>query len=561
MTVLQGLVTTISVASIFPFLALAADPKTARENSVIAFYMRWVGDLSSRDLIFLAGGLAVASLAVSNLLSLASIYINARFTAGIGYSVKNRLLASIAARDYSYFLDVSPGVVMKKINVDAQNFANQIVAQIFQLITGLCTVAMLMAALLMLNPVVAFTTAICFMGVYGLIFKSLKGVRKRYSDQSLLFTRRTNQLCHQFLSAMKTIKVQQAERTFLDEFNEISSKAAKATVVNRVIGPLPRSIIEPVAIGILVAIVLFSIPASGDASKILPTVGVFAVATYRMLPSLQSIYASATTLTSNLHAVEEVYSELAAPQSRRCQNFEEPVDRIELTSSIHFSAVSFSYGKGTNRVIDNFNATIKLGESVAVVGKTGSGKSTFVDLLLGLHFPCSGEICIDGVKLGHDNVRGWQGSIGYVPQDVVLVDASIAANIALGTTESKIDWPRLKEAARVAQIHDFVETELPEKWSTEVGDRGVRLSGGQRQRIGIARALYRSPSILVLDEATSSLDVDTESCVMEGVKRLKGSITLIIVAHRLSTIDWCSKFIDLDRCLTTSTPAWRNVES
>ena len=561
LTVLQGLVTTLSVTSIFPFLAVAADPETARRTEVVAFLLRWAGDLSNRDLILLAGGIAVVALAASNLLSLASIYVNTRLTAGVGYAVKNRLLESIAARNYSYFLDVSPGVAIKKINVDAQIFANQVIGQILQFITGVCTALMLMAMLIVLDPVVATTAALCFTVIYLMIFVLLKQVRSNYSNQTMLFTRRMNQICHQFLSAIKAIKVQHAERSFLDEFNAVSSKAAKATILNRVISSLPRSIIEPIAIAILVGIVLLGTPEDGDAPQVLPTVGVFAIATYRMLPSLQSSYLAATALSSNLHAVEEIHSELPALQSRQFPKKDKPENAAVFTSEVHFEAVSFSYKEGARRIMEDFTTTIKSGESVAVVGRTGSGKSTFVDLLLGLHSPCTGEILIDGTKLAYSNVRGWQRIIGYVPQDIVLVDQSIASNIALGTPENLIDWAKLEEAARIAQIHDYVEFELPNRWATHVGERGVRLSGGQRQRIGIARALYRSPSILVLDEATSALDVDTEKHVMEGVKRLKGGITMVIVAHRLSSVDWCDKFIDLDSGNLVSTPPWQSEQN
>jgi ABC-type multidrug transport system fused ATPase/permease subunit len=288
-----------------------------------------------------------------------------------------------------------------------------------------------------------------------------------------------------------------------------------------------------------------------DFSDILPNLGVMALAGYRLLPSLQLLYGQLTQVSSMRHAVDEVYDEFVAAETEESipslitVEPVTPVRPLVWNNAITLCDVGFRYPGVTRSAVEDLSVIIPKNTSLGVVGPTGSGKSTFVDLLLGLYLPTAGEILIDGQALTSSLVPAWQATIGYVPQDIFLIDDTIARNVAFGLPDENIDRSRLLEACAMAQILEFIEAELRDGFETKVGERGVRLSGGQRQRIGLARALYHRPSVLILDEATSALDVATEAKLLEALSTLSGKLTMIVAAHRLSAVANCDQIIDL----------------
>jgi ATP-binding cassette subfamily C protein len=420
---------------------------------------------------------------------------------------------------------------------------------LLQTVSAVLNILLLSVALIWFNPWVSITAGLSLGIAYLGIYQLLAGHRQRFSHVMLETSRNTSRLVHQLLSAIKPIKVHGVESTFVEKFQQMIKKAAIYEARQTVFQIAPKNLVEPIALSVLITIVVSYAYIGQDMAQVLPTLGLMAMAAYRLLPNIQSIYGSMTSYSSNLHALDEVYEEFNRPQTAPIQtkSARNPIPRMELTQKIELSDVSFRYPTSATNVIDSLNLEVPANTSLALVGTTGCGKSTLVDLILGLHAPTDGAIRIDGVHLGRENRRNWLASIGYVPQDIVLLDDSVAANIALGVDITAIDWSRMKVACEAAQILDFVETELPNGWQTEVGERGVRLSGGQRQRIGIARALYHSPSLLILDEATSALDNETEASVMEAIMRLEGKITMIIIAHRLTTIQWCDQIFDMTK--------------
>jgi ABC-type multidrug transport system fused ATPase/permease subunit len=318
-----------------------------------------------------------------------------------------------------------------------------------------------------------------------------------------------------------------------------------------IFGNSARYLVEPLAFGGLVVAVLLLAAKGRDFSDILPNLGVMAVAGYRLLPSLQLLYSQLTQVSSMRHAVDEVYDEFAAAETDRVLA---PVATNDAMTSakpfawndaITLREVSFHYPRAARAALDSVSLTIPKNSSLGVIGPTGSGKSTLVDLLLGLYEPTRGEVLIDGRPLTPALVPSWQAAIGYVPQDIFLIDDSIARNIAFGVPDNEIDRVCLQEACSTAQILDFIETEAPNGFDTYVGERGIRLSGGQRQRIGLARALYHGPSLLILDEATSALDMATEARLLDALRSLAGKLTMVVAAHRLSAVTGCDQLINL----------------
>jgi ATP-binding cassette subfamily C protein len=312
-----------------------------------------------------------------------------------------------------------------------------------------------------------------------------------------------------------------------------------------------RYVVEPLAFGGLVVAVLVLAARGRDFSDILPNLGVMALAGYRLLPSLQLLYAQLTQVSSMRHAVDEVYAEFVAAEIDRSvpraigTEPVTPARPFPWDTAITLCDVSYRYPGVSRSAVKGLSLIIPKNSSLGVIGPTGSGKSTLVDLLLGLYLPTAGDILIDGQLLTAARVPSWQASIGYVPQDIFLIDDTIARNVAFGLPDEKIDFARLREACAMAQILDFIEAELPDGFQTKVGERGIRLSGGQRQRIGLARALYHRPSLLILDEATSALDVVTEAKLLKALRSLAGKLTMVVAAHRLSAVENCDQLVNL----------------
>jgi len=311
----------------------------------------------------------------------------------------------------------------------------------------------------------------------------------------------------------------------------------------------PRYLIEPIAFGGLVAVVIVLALQGRPFSDILPNLSVMALAAYKLLPTLQLLFSQLVTVSANGYSLGQLEDEMFQLEAET-----EPISvpgnssqGLSFDKEIRLEKLAFSYSEGVAPILKDFSLTIGKNESIGIAGPSGSGKSTLVDLILGLHTSMRGSIKIDGVPLTASNMTSWRRMIGYVPQDIYLLDESIEANIAFGIPLEEVDQKELREAAQGAQILDFIESELPQGFKTLVGERGVRLSGGQRQRIGLARALFHKPRVLILDEATSALDHATEAAVMETIHKLQGTLTIITIAHRLSTLERCDRVISLNK--------------
>src|SRR6266536_6524178 len=353
------------------------------------------------------------------------------------------------------------------------------------------------------------------------------------------------------LGGIKPVKVHRAEEYFLDRFAGHSAIIARMGARLSIFGTSVRYLVEPLAFGGLVLAVLLLAMRGRDFSDILPNLGVMAVAGYRLLPSVQLLYSQLTQVSAMRHAVDEVYDEFIAAETDISMPPRISGDAFGRATPFHWDeaislrGVSFRYPGASRLALDGLSLTIPKNTSLGIIGPTGSGKSTLVDLLLGLYQPTAGEVLIDDRPLTPELVPSWQASIGYVPQDIFLIDDTIARNIAFGLPDNEIDDARLQEVCAIAQILNFIETELRDGFQTTAGERGVRLSGGQRQRLGLARALYHRPSLLLLDEATSALDTATEAKLIEALHSLTGKLTIIMATHRLSSMGGYDELINL----------------
>jgi ATP-binding cassette, subfamily B, bacterial PglK len=545
----QGIFQVVGVTSIFPFLAIAADPDRIRHSQFGLRFLALLPPMSNRELLITAGIVAIVGLLLSNAVNLLAEYARTRYAHSFGHWLRVRLLRRMASQPYGYFLQRNSGDLLKKVVGDVMNYIDGVLLPLLDSIARGLTAALLLATLFLVQPVIALSATVGLGAFYLIIFRLLARKRREANEGLRTSFAGSYREAQQMLAGIKPIKVHRAEEHFLSRFAGYSAIVAQMFARVPIVANTARYLVEPLAFGGLVLAVVVLAARGRDFSDILPNLGVMAVAGYRLIPTLQLLYAQVTRLTSMRYSLDEVFEEFAAAEregkSGKIEISPRKPRRIEWEDAITLDAVSFIY-PGTDRpVLDRFSIAIQKNMSIGFIGTTGSGKSTLIDLLLGLHRPTSGRVLIDGQPLTPELIPSWQATIGYVPQEIFLIDDTIARNIALGVPDNEIDDARLQEVCSIAQILDFIKTELRDGFQTIVGERGVRLSGGQRQRLGLARALYHRPSLLLLDEATSALDTATEAKLIEALHSLTGKLTIVMATHRLSAVGGYDELINL----------------
>lgn len=547
---LNGLFQVIGVTSIFPFFALAASPERIRNSQFGSWVLSYLPPMDTRWLLVWAGVASIVLLFLSNAVTLAGEVIRTRYGHGLGHYLRTRLMNALSARSYGYFLERNSGALLQKLVSDVMQFISGVFIPLMDALSRMVTLAFLLLTVFLVQPAIALGAAVLLGGFYGCVFLLLRHRARRLGEGIKQANRGTIIAAQQFLGGIKPILVHNKKEHFIAEFSKYSAAQARLFPWIPIYSLGPRYVVEPVAFGGLVAVVVWLAAQGHSFSDILPNLTVMALAGYRMLPTIQLLYGQLTQINSLRYTLDEIEMEMAevaavAQEADQSPTGNEPRP-IQFERAIRLESITFSYSGSRRPVLQNLTLEVKKNSSIGIIGSTGSGKSTLVDIILGLHQPQSGAIRVDDRVLTVADFPAWRSQIGYVPQDIYLLDASVAENIAFGVPHQEIDASRLHKAAAAAQILDFIESELPSRWDTVVGERGVRLSGGQRQRVGLARALYHDPEILVLDEATSSLDTATEAEVMKAIESLQGTVTLIVIAHRLSTIEKCDRVCRLN---------------
>lgn len=541
----NGLLQLVGVTSIFPFFAFAADPDRMRNSKFGRILLPYFPNVSTDRLLVVAGIAAILMLFIAGIGSVASDVIRTRYAYGFSHWLRSRLLKSYSKKSYSYFLNRNSSQMHQRLQ-DITYFTHYVLMPVGEMLTRLVMIILLFAVFLMVQPAVAVGSILLFGGFYLLVFLWLKprtnAIQHGLQEHNLGFSKNT----FQYLHAIKPILVSGSSQHFINEALGHSSQIGRYQGQIPIYSSTPRYLIEPLAFSGLVAIVVVLAFQGKTFTDILPNLMVMAMAGYRLLPAMQLLYGQLITIASNRYTLNQLEEEVLGIEED-VESVRE--DAISATKPINFEHelklehVTFQYPESSAPAMKEFSMIIGKNESVGISGPSGSGKSTLVDLILGLHSPKEGLVLVDGVPLNKQNMDSWRKLIGYVPQDIYLLDDTVEANIAFGVSPEKVDKAAVRKAAEAARILCFIDKELPQGFATIVGERGVRLSGGQRQRIGLARALYTSPQVLILDEATSALDHSTEAEVMETIHGLQGSLTMITIAHRLSTLKRCEKII------------------
>jgi len=543
LAVLAAFFQTLGVASILPFISLVMDRGLLADNRFLLFLFNFFGFEKAYTFTIFFGFLTLAVIIVGNVVFAISTWAKIRFIWAKSHNLSTTLLRKYLSRPYIYFLGKNSNDLAKNVLSEVEQLTNQLFMPILSLITSGTMALVILILLLLVNPVVAISAIILFTVFYTIIFLYLRQSLRDRGEKRMKENTGRFITINEALVGIKDIKVLGRESHFYNRFKGHSDKFSRMQAWSVVVVNIPRYLIEIVAFGGVVAIILWLISTGQSSSQIIPLIAFFVFAGYRLIPSLQDVFKSFTNFQFNKILLNKVYADIVDFEDD-LKNVEELIP-LSFTDNIAFSDVSFRYPDRAEAALEGINFEVKKGSSIGIVGPTGGGKTTILDSLLGLLDPLSGQITIDGKIINKENISNWQKNLGYVPQQIYLADSTVAHNIAFGVDTP--DLVRVQKVAQIANISKFIENDLPDQYDTIIGERGIRLSGGQRQRLGIARALYHNPDILVFDEATSALDIGTEGAVLKAIDNISKFKTIIIVAHRLKTVEHCDTIYFLDK--------------
>ena len=546
MCLAMALIDTIGIASIMPFMAVLTNPDIVETNTILNFFFKKseiFGVKNKKDFLFFLGISVFLLLLFSIFFKALTNYVQVHFIQMRNYSISRRLVEGYLHQPYTWFLNRHSADIGKNILSEVANVAGGGINPMMDLVAYLFVTITIFTLLIIIDPILSLSIGAIFGISYGLIYKFTKTLLNRIGKERLNANQIRFTSVSEAFNATKEIKLGNLEEIFTKEFSKSAKIFADRQIWANFIIALPRFGLEAVAFGGMLLMVLYLMVTSTTFDKIVPIIALYAFAGYRLMPAIQQIYNSFAQLSYMGPAVDSLYDDL-----KNLKKFQKIKvnSALPLNQEIILKNIYYNYPDTSRTALKNINLTILANSTVGLVGTTGSGKTTMVDIILGLLEAQQGKLVIDGQELNKDNLRSWQKSIGYVPQQIYLADKSIKANIAFGIDEKNIDYESVIRAAKIANLHDFVTEELPSRYETKIGEKGVKLSGGQRQRIGIARALYNKPKVLIFDEATSALDNNTEKTVMDSVYKLNKEITIIIIAHRLNTVKKCDNIFLLE---------------
>ena len=460
------------------------------------------------------------------------------------YSISKRLVEGYLRQPYHWFLNQNSADLGKNILSEVSQIIGAGFSQLLEGVAKAAIIVTIIILLIIVDPKLAFIVGSTISAAYGLIFYFLKKNiiligKERLKHNGLRF-----KAVNEAFSALKEVKLGGLEQSYIKRFANSAEIFAKTSTRANVITQLPRYFLEAIIFGGVLIILLYLMLKTGSFNNSLPIISLYVFAGYRLMPALQQVYASLTQLNFVKPSIEKLYDDI-----KNLEPFEQNQDEgvLLINKSITLKNIYYNYPYSSRTILKDINLSIPVKSTVGLIGSTGCGKTTTIDIILGLLEPQKGTLEVDGQVITKKNLRSWQRSIGYVPQSIYLTDDTIAANIAIGQDPKDFNYENIQKSAKIANLHEFIMDELSGQYESMIGENGVKLSGGQRQRLGIARALYHNPEVLILDEATSALDNETEKAVMEAVNNLDKDVTIIIIAHRLNTVQNCDIIFKLEK--------------
>jgi ABC-type multidrug transport system fused ATPase/permease subunit len=543
MILLMALIDVIGIASIMPFMSVLADPKIIKTNIILIKLYSFFDFNDPNRFLFFLGVFVFFVLVISSAFKAVTIYAQTRFTMMREYTISSRLVEKYLHQPYAWYLNKHSSDLGKNILSEVSQVIHGSLIPAILLISQSAVVFTIILFLVLIDYKLAFTISLILGISYGISFYFINNYLSKIGNAKFTSNKVRFNIINEAFGSIKEVKVSALENTYLKRFNPAAESYARYQSSVNVISQMPRFVLEALAFGGMIIVALFLMSTKEGLASALPIMAMYAFAGYRLIPAVQQIYGSITSLKFTNPSLDALNADINGLSLIKTVLSKEP---LFFNEKITLEDISFTYPNSSKIALNKINLTIQAKTTIGIAGTTGSGKTTLVDLILGLLTPTNGIFKVDNKEINPSNLKKWQNLIGYVPQQIYLSDDTIASNIAYGVDYRDIDMDSVRRAAEVANLNNYVDNELPEKYNTKVGERGVRLSGGQRQRIGIARALYHNPKLLILDEATSALDNLTEQAVMDAVHNLNREITIIIIAHRLSTIKDCDNIILID---------------
>lgn len=539
MMLMSSFIELMGIGLILPVIALLAKPELIEQNKYLSMLYNIIQPESTKSFLIILCLILIILYFVKNLFLAFQNYVQAHFIMKKGAELANRLFYNYIHAPYKYHLNHNSGYLLGNISM-ANVFSSNVLVPFMTLASELFVVSSIFVMLLFFFPFVTLGLSLIITVITYMVYFSLKNFNYKLGKVRQIETMEMNKYALQGLKAIKESKVRNTEDFFAEQYNihriNINNAEAHATFC----GNLPRFLIETLIVILGLGVLLILILSGNAIGTIILTLSLFAASSVRLMPSMTRIQYSLTRIKQYVYSFNKLFADIAGFE---IEEKGYSAKSIKFEKSIEINDVSFSYDNTENNIFNDFSLQIEKNSSVAFVGPTGCGKTTMVDIILGLLKPQKGSLQIDGENI-NSNLISWQKMIGYVPQFIFLLDDTVKANVAFGEPEDKIDDKRVIECLKMAQVYDFVE-KLPDGINNLIGENGIRLSGGQRQRIGIARALYHNPQVLILDEATSALDNETEKAFIDALDTLKGKLTIIMIAHRLTTVENCDNIVQL----------------
>ena len=534
----------VSLGSVLPFLAVLTEPEVIWRWSEVQQLAGWAGLTSPDQLLIPSAGIFAFAAVAAACVRLVNLWLGGQLAAAIGSDLSCEAYRRTLYQPYAVHVQRNSSTVINSVT----NQIGRTVAALSALLTAwtaVLVVTSLLIGLLWIDWAVAVSAAVLFGGAYSFIASLSKKKLARNSSIINASAARTVKALQEGLGAIREVLLDGTQPAYLEIYRSSDRPQRQFQAKNQFLSTFPRFALEALGLLAIAFLAIALVLSKGSGSAAIPLLGAFALGAQRLLPAMQQAYSGWSQLKGYSADLEGVLHMLQQPLPSALK-FQ---SKLVMNQGIRFQGVRFSYGEEASGVLNDLSLFIGLGQRVGLIGSTGSGKSTTVDLLMGLLVPTDGQILVDNLDL-HDSshperLLAWRSAIAHVPQSIYLADSSIAENIAFGLSKDQIDFDRVRLAAQQAQIASFIEAS-PDGYDSFVGERGIRLSGGQRQRLGIARALYKQAQVLILDEATSALDNDTEQAVMDAINQLDRNLTVVMIAHRLSTVAKCDRVIRLD---------------
>ncbi len=532
----------VTLGAVIPFIALMADPESAFEFPYLQQLFTTLGWRDPDAIVLPMTLLFLVLVSLATFVRLLLLFAMNRFVHALGYDIGVRLYNRVINQPYSFHITRNTSEVIAAVS-KVQVVLKGAVSPVMDGLISITIALAIVTALILIEPVATLTAAGLFVTMYVLIAVFIRWRLKRNGKRIAAAQTERVRCVQEGLGGIRDILLDNSQQHYTQSYARVDRRLRTAQANTALLKKAPKFLIEWVGITLIIGLAFFLSMTTGGLIAALPVLGALALGAQRLMPLLQKIYDAWARMTSSHQMFADVLELLELPMTAAESG---TANKLDFQREIRLEEIGFHYPRAEQRVLENIDLVIPRGTRVGIIGPTGSGKSTLVDIIMGLLVPDRGRLLIDGIPVTEDNRRAWQNHISHVPQHIFLADASIAENIAIGVPKKRIDRERVIAAARAARIHDYIESR-PGQYDARVGERGIQLSGGQRQRIGIARAIYRQADVLVLDEATSALDNDTESAVMACIDDLGEELTVLMIAHRLTTLRNCDLIVALEK--------------